>query len=394
MSTEAPASISAGRLELRRRCALLSHFEPDWLGTTADENELEDLLTEDCELALGADGLRHWSLSEELRKQTLASSTHGQLLDAWNAVSHRPADDTQWAIDTLFVHQAPLDLGGLGPEQVRAVAAVSRWRSPSPASAAGDRVLRSELARQDLFGPFDAMLAQGFVGRVELLAQLDAALVDPALERTTILYGVGGVGKSAVLAKHLLAARTQRNAIVAYLNFDDPALDPRMPPTLVGRIASQLAVQLESDEQETAEMLAEQARDLVRYGDKAYESSSRSSVVQSRDWQQLFDRLAQLARPSADRPMLVILDTFEQVQRREETAVISVADAVDRLQRSNVFIRVVVAGRAPEDGFGARSLLLDGLSKPEATTLLQRLLGPMVEADALRIIDVVGTSAR
>lgn len=89
--------------------------------------------------------------------------------------------------------------------------------------------------------------------------------------------------------------------------------------------------------------------------------------------------------------MLLVFDTFEQVQRRGPSAIASVAQLIHGLSR-DPRVRVVVSGRAeaPEVGQG-RSL--KGLGVNEAVTLLREVSGVEVEQDTAKaLVEHLGTS--
>jgi patatin-related protein len=396
MSQMGSAPVSSTRAELRRRAAVLSYFAVPWLGSppSVDNADLQDFLAEDCTLASGPDGQLRLVLAEDVRERTIETASKPQLRAAWEAVAERPSDATQWALDKLVVGvgSAPPLIADLEEDKLRAVATVSRWLSAAGAQPEPDPDLHYRIRLHAFTEPLRALVGDYFVGRRALLEQLDSQLQTDS-GPITLIHGVGGIGKSALVAKHMLDAMERRGAYVIYLNFDDTALDARVPATLLHRMSSQLAAQVAPDRRAQAELLADKARDLARRGDRGLEVSGREAQVMSGGWTDLARAVVRLAAPSRRRKLLVVVDTFEQVQRREISAVDllrsfldevrsasfdpdevpSVSRHLDQAPAASLHAHTIIAGRAPEPILTDQAVQLEGLERSEATKLLQHL---------------------
>ena len=170
---------------------------------------------------------------------------------------------------------------------------------------------------------------------------LDSQLLRTDSDPVTLIHGTGGIGKSALVAKHMLDSMERRQARGVFLNFDDTALDARVPATLLDRMASQLSAQVDPGRRSRAERLAVEARDLARLGDRGLEVSSRGAQVGSHEWIDLAHALVAVAAPSRRRPLLVVVDTFEQVQRREVDAVFMLQSFLAELRSASGHARAV-----------------------------------------------------
>jgi hypothetical protein len=221
---------------------------------------------------------------------------------------------------------------------------------------------------------------------------LDSQLLRTDSDPVTLIHGTGGIGKSALVAKHMLDSMERRQARGVFLNFDDTALDARVPATLLDRMASQLSAQVDPGRRSRAERLAVEARDLARLGDRGLEVSSRGAQVGSHEWIDLAHALVAVAAPSRRRPLLVVVDTFEQVQRREVDAVFMLQSFLAELRSASGHARAVVAGRAPEPILVEHPVRLDGLARDEATKLLRRLVPTVPGELADRVTGQLGTS--
>jgi hypothetical protein len=120
------------------------------------------------------------------------------------------------------------------------------------------------------------------------------------------------------------------------------------------------------------------------------ESSSRRSSGDSLDWELLIGDLLMLI-PSQ---ILVVLDTFEQVQRRGPSAVSSLLTLIYSLLSHPDRIRVLISGRAEIPDLPlATGRHLTGLDRSEAARLLISMSEAPVERDTAKaIVDLLGTS--
>jgi AAA ATPase-like protein len=382
------------RDELRLRATALSHFEVPWLGPGIVEDDgVAELLLEDCERVQGPDGVRHWSLDEGVRRSVVSRRGVDELRAAWRSLEKRPEDAQQWAIDQLLLSDPLPELDEIEPERARALESVSRWLGAAE-GARSHRAIRNALRWREFLAPLERAATSHFVGRAALLEQLEQEVgrEGPML----VIHGFGGIGKSAVLARHTLHSIERHRALIGYLNFDHSALDASRPATLVQAMAQQLSLQLDGPASEEAERLWRAARDRLRTGERGLEVQSRGLQVRSGE---VDDLLEQLSRLQIDeqrlRPYVLVLDTVEEVQRRERSAIRGLAQFVDSIRRtSSAPAQVLLGGRAPVPELGPESIQrhLAGLEQPEAIELLGHLLGDSSGFDVDWVVGQVGTS--
>ncbi|HEU5469085.1 MAG TPA: hypothetical protein VFV67_00415 [Actinophytocola sp.] len=369
-------SVVVGLDELRLRASLLSHYELSWIGA-GDEGEA--LFADSTRVLVG--DMRHWALDDAVRRSVTSRMPLSELQRAWRSLVHRPSDDRQRAIDRVVGGLVSLRLDELSPAEVRALAWLSRWLGGHLRRT--DEINRA-VALTGLLEPLRDLADNSFVGREDLLFRLRAHLDDPG--QPLLFHGIGGIGKSALLARHVL--RSVSWARVCYLNFDQTSLDPAVPATVVAAIAGQLAMQTTNDGGRTDQLLAG-ARDQLRGGDKHYQSSGRSANIGSTHTNLL--RLLELALQ--DGPTLLVLDTFEEVQRRspevQESFAAFIADLAHRIPN----LSIVAAGRSPAVNLGFNGIEVPLFTSAEATALLRSLLPFNLSiADARRVIDAVRAS--
>ncbi len=189
----------------------------------------------------------------------------------------------------------------------RAWSPTCRRQAPSTARSA-QRRSRSRLT--DIAGP-------GFRGRKAELKQLDEWLDDPAGGLIAIT-GIGGVGKSALVAK--LALDLAPGAVLLWLDFDRADLAPDNPASVLSILFEQVSLQVDGLELPAVD-----------------ETSVQPALA----------ALASLVAPAlAGRQVLLVLDGFEVAQHAPRPRGDLGADpeqVLDQLPRASV----VVCGRAP-----------------------------------------------
>lgn len=374
-----------GMDELRLRATVLSHYELPWLGV---DDELVDtigqaLFPESARVRTG-DGLRHWRLDDAVRRSLVQRVGFAGLRDAWTRLPHRPSDDRQWAIDQYVGAGTPVDLESLGLPRLRAVAWLARWLGGTADHVPTGDELARELGVGELLEPLRALAGDHFVGRTEVLRDLETRFREHG--EPVLVHGLGGIGKSAVAARHLLNVAGRRDALVAYLNFDQSAVDPAEPVSLVAAIARQLTVQVTGPAGHDAlSSLATRCHDRLRSGKRVLESpSAGSSGLIPHE-----DLIKWLAKAIDGERLLIVFDTFEEVQRRDQPIQRRFSDFLGCLTRQLDRPSLVLAGRATAPELEFDEIHLDGLDHDEAVQLLLRL--QPVE-DPRGIIDRVGTS--
>jgi hypothetical protein len=219
---------------------------------------------------------------------------------------------------------------------------------------------------QEMLIPF-RKLTREFNGRKEELARLTsyvqwlpAANLSDRVHRITdflfdlkekpplVITGMGGIGKSTIVAKFILSHidgkdSGQRLPFV-YLDFDRPGLSFNEPLTMLLEGARQLSLQLGRQGVAMADFYAAQKKRLGRLSENVTSSASSDEENESLDG---FARAWETIDPQFDRPLLMVLDSFEEVQARLgsrlEEVFLFLEKTVNRIPR----LRVVVSGRWP-----------------------------------------------
>jgi hypothetical protein len=246
-------------------------------------------------------------------------------------------------------------------EQLDATLQVAVWLGDVVEDLPAPAAIQARAAYRRLLQPFEALAGDGvFEGRrreldtlrsyvgvvppADLLRRIQTKaftwLSGPARPALTI-HGPGGVGKSALVARFMLEhTRVPEAARIpfAYLDFDRPTLDIGDVRGLVLEMLKQLLTQVSVPALESIQAAAAHrgvTEERVRSEDVGFAESL------------LADMLGAMGTALGDRPFLVVLDTFEEVQYRGEARAYPLWDMLGRLQQRWPVLRVVIAGRAP-----------------------------------------------
>ncbi|MFE5910652.1 trypsin-like peptidase domain-containing protein [Streptomyces wedmorensis] len=260
-------------------------------------------------------------------------------------------------------------------DTLQAVLWLSRVPGVTGLPAADDVQHRLEKAR--LLQPMHRLIRGTFHGRTAELDALHAylALPEEPAEPPVLLYGVGGMGKSTLLAKFLVdaLAASPDGFPFAYIDFARPTLSIHEPATVIAEAARQLGIQFPALRAEFDALADECERTAaVQRGernelDDLYQLAGARATM-GRDYsadfharasareQELADRAASLVaeavRPAPGEmapPFLVVVDSFEEAQYRGSPVMARMWAIWTALRAAYSRLRFIVSGRAPID---------------------------------------------
>jgi hypothetical protein len=387
---------------------VLSVFDIDWIEPDPDlddtgEEELAEFLAGSCERVVDASGTARWQLRDDERARALRTHQKSELADVFYQTAlrpRRPADPVQEALARYlgFGHypgsRNTTALSELDAAALSAELQVVRWTGQeSPAGPA--EVIKARLEWLAVIEPL-RRLADGFVGRGELMAESRAYLDGPdfsgnvaspaAPNRYFFIEGVGGSGKSAVLAR-LTLEQDARDDLAAYLSFDRGWLADSGPSALLDEIVRQVGAQARTpDAQEAARSLRQEVQRRSRRSKGWQDIASRGGQSQEGIHPLLLQAFRGLL---ADGRLMIVLDTMEELARRDDALSSAVFGFLRQLQGAARQVRVVGAGRAlPAVAAAAGSVhRLTGLGTEDALTLLRRLTSGTALAGKTAITD-------
>ncbi|MFB6838391.1 trypsin-like peptidase domain-containing protein [Streptomyces sp. NPDC056361] len=388
------------RRSYREAACLLQEFDPALLRLPGEERAtgravLE--LVDDCTglPSPGGAPATVWTLKPEVRDATLAGlpgpDAALRALRANIALRPRGPGPERAALGLLTGGGLPLaaerpPLDGPPPpplqdpveelsDTLQAVLWLSRVPGVSGLPAVDDVQHRLEKAR--LLQPMHRLIRGTFHGRTAELDALHAylALPEEPAEPPVLLYGVGGIGKSTLLAKFLVdaLAASPDGFPFAYIDFARPTLSIHEPATVIAEAARQLGIQhpalraefdaLADECERTAAVQRGERNEL----DDLYQLAGARATM-GRDYsadfharasareQELAHRAASLVaeavRPAPGEtapPFLVVVDSFEEAQYRGSPVMARMWAIWTALRAAYSRLRFIVSGRAPID---------------------------------------------
>lgn len=262
----------------------------------------------------------------------LHSSMIGRLLDDWS-----------------------ISLADSDPAELEALGTVVGWLEPVlgkdlPVSRAA---VNAVTERRLLLEPLRTLVGKYFRGRTEELSMIGRHIAGTSAEQVLLIEGPGGIGKSSLMGKVLLNLESQapfRDPVpFAYIDFDRARHDPNDPIGLLEQVARQLRLLYATAGEAAAEFAAvesyaagtdlERAAEILQIG----RARSLGSMVEI-----LAERLREVGAQVTQESVLLVLvlDTFEEVQVKGPGAVNSVLNLLERLQEALPSMRVIVSGRS------------------------------------------------
>lgn len=345
-----PRQISALVERMRHEAALRAVFNPDDILPEAEPGArlraLGSFLS-DCERVPGGHG---YLLRTELRVRALREFVvAGRLQETLERIPAPSADDTLGFLYRQVLKKVPISIAGKSAFELSCLERIAEWTSDVLPNALDGAAIRAERIRNGFLGELQPLLARGFYGRRDELKTLHA-FYDRAPSsacEVAIVSGFGGSGKSTLLARFLVRLRRRQLPLIAWLDFDRPNLDPLVPHLLAFEVARQLGVQrpeLANHLHNLRVTLRNEGRStevLRSAGESAFEQSQKAAYEVS-------TTLASLLR-AAGRPLILILDSFEQATQRREDAIRAVGSWVnglsEALRQNGIVLKVVMSGR-------------------------------------------------
>jgi hypothetical protein len=397
--------------------AFLSDFDPAALMPGIGEADLKRLLR-DC--TVSTDGMvTRWRLTASVRGELLGKlirdgATEHYIAAAANysAGTAQPPDAFAQALVALCRGHTPNrhSLAATGIETWSAYrAALASLKGTGVPDAPRVEAILTEVSYAEMMEPFRFLTGwrpitpppeheagqvygeDAFVGRQDKLALL-RSFVDVlasksyyeslsrsvkrlwgGASRTLILSGIGGVGKSTLVAKFILDHVSEEPSRIrfAYLDFDRSTINPSQPSTLVLELIRQLRWQI-PQVGEQLDGLRDRLRTDIRASaanpdpvtsDRNEDESTDTAPGETRlplelippfslqDYLNDLSNLVRQADSTEKKTILLVLDTFEEVQTSGNEAVERVQRMVNALSSTTSIWRTLIVGRDAVDGF-------------------------------------------
>lgn len=320
-------------------------------------------------------GERRTELKDSTRNEVLrALQSASQLTEVYDRYA-RPWEvtDTRQRIFGRVLRGEEINLQECSVAELNALFRIRFWVDGLGYEVPEGGTIRGALSRLEIREKFRRQTAN-FSGRKNELRQL-GEYVDSVSEAgedmmsrpPLLVYGVGGVGKSTLISRFLLRKITQDNSgplPFVYLDFDHPGLSISDPLALFAAGLRQLVAQFPaatgksaplenalSDLLATEEMRGQRAQD----GKAEMQLSSKVGRKSSaRSWDRILGNLSDRHLSKAEsegwapeRPILIVLDSFEEAQYRTgETEIRNFLEFINRLTDRLPNLRLVIVGRS------------------------------------------------
>jgi hypothetical protein len=325
-----------------------------------------------------------WVLEDAVRSRALERLVKADTLgDALEANAKLEDAHRDW-LRRLALGEEPPNLASLQTRDLVALGTVVRWLEPLPLELPVQRAqIYSVAERRSLIDPLRKLVGTHFRGRVDELGRIDRHVRGEGAKASLVIFGPGGSGKSSLLGKVLLGLEERiayEPVTFAYVDFDKARHNPRNPRGLVEQIARQLRLLYAANVEAQLDFSGLEAISAgtdLKLAAEVLQLDTESTKLDVDDLiAELAKRVEGLTRAYPP-PLLLILDTFEEVQVQGPGAVQDVRDLVAGFQRALPRVRLIVSGRGDlgqlVDGDPESILRLGDLDRASADAVLEGL---------------------
>ena len=327
----------------------------------------------------------------------------GALPAALAANPLRGTDPLQDALESYLLGAGrPLEDQGL--EELISTLTVTEWLEgvlpdlPQPAD------VHQRIAFERLLLPLRHLVGVHFAGRQRELQKLGTYVRQESPGRAgpvpLLIWGVGGIGKSTLLAKFILSHAVSGGKPLfpfAYVDAHRPGILLDEPVTVLIEALRQIAAQsparfleLEATSRRWGERLADDTATHASH-ESTLSDPGTITAFSLRDQNRILGEFSRIVAEvkNPDQPFLLILDTFEEIQYRSRDFAGAFIEFLGALQQETPGVRVVVAGRAPVEGAQMDLWHLESLDRATAIDFLRKLGIDNLEA-AHQIFGIIG----
>lgn len=377
-----PASLESRYGPYHQAAAVLSTFDsstlkPVMVNEASISESIEDVLA-DSTLVPNKTKQNCWILLPDVRKDVLQQMRSRETMQrALAANPQQLKDSTQEMLEAYIRGNAP-QLEQQDLAHITGTFQVGEWLGDVLDGIPSRDRIRQRFEMLTLLQPFEQIAGEHFRGRQkelqilrdyvgvlppgsfsERVNRIAAAIFNWHEKPPLIIFGPGGRGKSALIARFILEHATLPKTEKfpwAYLDFDRPAILPEDPLTILLEAVRQLGVQYPNARKFCDRLYADWQEQLVKQTSRTRKRSKQQGsdekirvVATRRDWELILTDFANLLRnlKVETAPFLLVLDTFETVQYRSSVIVAALFGFLQVFQANVPRLRTVLVGRAP-----------------------------------------------
>ncbi|ACU61021.1 ATP-binding protein [Chitinophaga pinensis] len=395
--------------------AVLHCFEPETLRPLDSQYahpQLRVLLYDHITHVAGGLGSGSFALKMPVRQQALRQlGTKAAMAEALKANPQHTITDLQKTFETYVNSQEQhYDVTGMKYQELTLLCQLVTWLDGLDPQLPRLTDLLPLLERKSVLAGFEHLVDDNFMGRQDELKQLrefihigeqKRSLADKILEEFIVanpdpdrkpilsICGPGGIGKSALLARLLMENSVGKKAQripFAYLAFDQPTLRIEAPFTILLEAISQLELQLPEHKTHFDDFRNEvrsfrddqgsiKSRGLT-FDTRAGRINVSMGITQS--LYQHFGVLLQKLQTDFNQAVLLVLDTFEEVEYRDKESLSGFWTMLQEIHQVYPLFSVIIAGRTSvqdmrgDTGF-VEEIHLEHLKTADSIQLLKNL---------------------
>jgi hypothetical protein len=359
---DASRSDELARSQLAERLAVLGTFDPERL---TDEDDGADTLRLLCQRLPGRQLQPRAALAESWRVGALArmlqradgpaelGRVRGQIEPDYDSPLQRMLDAWVLGTDRPLEHR--------DEDELLASLDVWRWATEAVARAgltgkvatgpARDEI-ESRLALLEVTRPVRRLVEPGCLGREAELQRLhefrlEATAAGLTYEPAMVVYGIGGVGKSTLVARFVMdlyeEGETDPRRAWAYLDLDRPTLSSCEPDVVLADIVRQVAAQFPDHRRRL-----ERSEVVLRERMKGAGLEGFDTVSSYREQASEFTKAMYSI---ADGSLVVVVDTYEELEHNHPYRADDLYGLFAVLSSELPVFRLIVSGRGPAAAF-------------------------------------------
>lgn len=219
-------------------------------------------------------------------------------------------------------------------------------------------------------------LTESFVGRENELGKIKTFIKKPNewSWNTLVIKGVGGVGKSTLLAKTCIEIFEEKLATLILIDFDRPGMNSEDTAWLLDELIKQVGIQF-PDKREYLKKISSSDQYI-----RDNYSSSRGNVLESNEYEKLSRKnLIHVERIifNTGKPLVIVFDTIEEVFQQKSFEKLQNFISLIYENFISIPLKIIFSGRIQEElDFGQNDyeiIFLDAFDKATAKVFLKKL---------------------